>query len=198
MKQEALLMARQAYITESECIKEMLAYFDEEVYSKAVELLKDAPRIGVSGCGHSGIMCQHFAHLMCCIERPARFISPAEAVHGATGFLQPGDVMVFASRGGKTKELLPIVDICKKKGVHIIVITENLESPLAQQADVVIKQYVNRETDKYNCQGTTSSTSLAVIFHVLQTALIEETGFQNEQFALVHPGGAVGERLNEK
>lgn len=198
MKQEALAMAKQAYITESECIKEMLAYFNEEVYAKAVELLKNAPRIGASGCGHSGIICQHFAHLMCCIERPARFISPAEAVHGATGFLQPGDVMVLASRGGKTKELLPIVDICKKKGVYIIVITENLESPLAQQAEVVIKQYVNRETDKYNCQGTTSSTSLAVIFHVLQTALIEETGFQNEQFALVHPGGAVGERLNEK
>lgn len=198
MKKEALLQAKQAYITESECIKEMLAYFDEEVYAKAVELLKNAPRIGTSGCGHSGIICQHFAHLMCCIERPARFISPAEAVHGATGFLQEGDVMVFASRGGKTKELLPIVDICKKKGVHIIAITENMESPLALSADVVIKQYVNRETDKYNCQGTTSSTSLAVIFHVLQTALIEETDFKNEQFAVVHPGGAVGERLNNK
>lgn len=198
MKKEALLMAKQAYITESECIKEMLAYFDEEVYAKAVELLKNAPRIGTSGCGHSGIICQHFAHLMCCIERPARFISPAEAVHGATGFLQAGDVMVFASRGGKTKELMPILDICKKKNVSVIAITENMESPLAKGADVVIKQYVNRETDKYNCQGTTSSTSLAVIFHVLQTALIEETEFKNEQFALVHPGGAVGERLNEK
>ncbi|MBQ6876386.1 MAG: SIS domain-containing protein [Lachnospiraceae bacterium] len=197
MKQEALLQAKQAYITESECIREMAAYFDEEIYSKAVELLKNAPRIGTCGCGHSGIICQHFAHLLCCIERPARFISPAEAVHGATGFLQAGDVMVFASRGGKTKELLPIVDICKKKGVHIITVTENLESPLAQAADVVLKQYVNRETDKYNCQGTTSSTSLCVIFHVLQTALIEETDFQNEQFALVHPGGAVGERLNK-
>ena len=50
-------------------------------------------RIGAAGCGHSGIICQHFAHLMCCIERPARFISPAEAVHGATGFLQKGDVI---------------------------------------------------------------------------------------------------------
>lgn len=198
MKKEALLQARQAYITESECIMQMLNYFDEEVYSKAVELLKNAPRIGTCGCGHSGIMCRHFAHLMCCIERPARFISPAEAVHGATGFLQKGDVMVLASRGGKTAELLPIVDICRKKGIHVIVITENLESPLALSADVVIKQYVNRETDKYNCQGTTSSTSLAVIFHVLQTALIEETDFQNEQFAVVHPGGAVGERLNAK
>jgi len=176
----------------------MLEYFDEEAFSKAVELLKNAERIGAAGCGHSGIICQHFAHLMCCIERPARFISPAEAVHGATGYLQKGDVMIFASRGGKTKELIPILDICKKKGVHIISVTENMDSILATEADVVLKQYVNRETDKYNSQGTTSTTALCMIFHALQTALIEETGYKNEQFAVIHPGGAVGERLNNK
>lgn len=185
------------YEIESECIKEMREYFDEAAYGRAVELLKSAERIGCTGCGHSGILCQHFAHLMCCIERPAKFISPAEAVHGGTGFLQSGDVCLFASRGGRTKELLPILDICRAKGVHVIAVTENLDSPLAKSADVVLRQFVNRETDRYNCQGTTSSTSLAVVFHVLQTALIEETGFQNERFALIHPGGAVGERLHK-
>jgi len=198
MKKEALEMARNAYLIEAQCIQEMLEYFDDEAFGKAVEALAKAPRIGAAGCGHSGIICQHFAHLMCCIERPARFISPAEAVHGATGFLQEGDVMVFASRGGKTKELLPIVDICKAKGVTIITVTENMESPLAQMADIVLKQHVNRETDKYNAQGTTSTTALCMIFHALQTALIEETDYKNEQFALIHPGGAVGERLNKK
>lgn len=198
ISRQAIEFARQAYDIERDCIEGMKAYFDEESFSRAVELLAAAPRIGAAGCGHSGIICQHFAHLMCCIERPARFISPAEAVHGATGFLQKGDVMVFASRGGKTKELLPIVDICKSKGISIITITENLESPLAQAADVVLKQYVNRETDKYNTQGTTSTTSLCMIMHSLQTALIEETGYRSEQFALIHPGGAVGERLNHK
>lgn len=197
MKQDSLQQAKQVYLIEKECIEKMADYFDENTYSKAVDLLKNAERIGATGCGHSGIICQHFAHLMCCIDQPARFISPAEAVHGGTGFLQKGDVCVFASRGGKTKELLPILDICKAKGVKAITITENLESPLAIGADVVLKQYVNRETDKYNCQGTTSSVALAVIFHVLQTALMEETEFKNEQFALVHPGGAVGERLNK-
>lgn len=197
MKDSSLKQAKDVYLTEKECIEKMAEFFDENAYSKAVELLKNAERIGATGCGHSGIICQHFAHLMCCIDQPAKFISPAEAVHGGTGFLQKGDVCVFASRGGKTKELLPILDICKAKGVKVIAVTENLESPLAKGADVVLKQYVNRETDKYNCQGTTSSTSLAVIFHVLQTALIEETDFKNEQFALVHPGGAVGERLNK-
>lgn len=197
MRKESLIAAKAAYQIEYECIKEMVDYFDEDAFSAAVELLKNAPRIGASGCGHSGILCQHFAHLMCCIEQPAKFISPAEAVHGGMGFMQEGDVMLFASRGGKTKELLPILDICKRKGVKVITITENLESHLALGADVVIKQHVNRETDKYNAQGTTSSTALCMIFHALQTALIEETDYQNEQFALIHPGGAVGERLNK-
>lgn len=198
MKQEALAAAKAAYQIEASCILEMQEFFDAAAFSKAVELLAAAPRIGTSGCGHSGIICQHFAHLLCCIERPARFISPAEAVHGATGYLQAGDVMVFASRGGKTAELLPILDICHKKGVKVIAITENLSSPLALGADVTLKQHVNRETDKYNCQGTTSTTALCMIFHALQTALIEETDYQVSQFALVHPGGAVGERLNCK
>ena len=198
MNKNTLEQVRNVFAIESECIREMEKYFDEDAFEKAVTLLKNAPRIGASGCGHSGILCQHFAHLMCCIELPTRFISPAEAVHGATGYLKEGDVMLFASRGGKTKELLPILDICKAKGVSVITVTENLESPLALGADVVLKQYVNRETDKYNSQGTTSTTSLAVIFHLLQTALIEETGYKNEQFALIHPGGAVGERLNQK
>lgn len=198
MKKETMQAVKDAYKIESECITEMLDYLDEDSFSAAVELLKNAPRIGTTGCGHSGIICMHMAHLLCCIERPARFISPAEAVHGATGFLQEGDVMIFASRGGKTKELLPILDICKAKGVKVISVTENMQSPLARGADVVLKQHVNRETDKYNSQGTTSTTALCVIFHALQTALIEETGFKNEQFALIHPGGAVGERLNKK
>ena len=198
MKKETLEQIKEVYRIESECVTEMENYFDEESFSLAVELLKNAERIGACGCGHSGIACQHFAHLLCCIERPSRFLSPAEAVHGAIGFLQENDVMVFASRGGRTNELLPILEICRKKNIKIITITENMESPLASGADVVLKQHVNRETDKYNSQGTTSTTTLCVIFHVLQTALIEETGFLNEQFALIHPGGAVGERLNKK
>ena len=186
---------RRAYEIEADAVTASGAVVDEEAFMAAVELLAVAPRIAASGCGHSGIACQHFAHLMCCSERPARFISPAEAVHGGTGFLQAGDVMLFASRGGKTKELLPILDICKRKGVNVISVTENLESPLVQAADVVLPIRVTRETDRWNSQGTTSFTVQCVLFDALQAALIEATDYQNEQFALIHPGGAVGERL---
>ncbi|MCQ2438049.1 MAG: SIS domain-containing protein, partial [Clostridia bacterium] len=95
-----------------------------------------------------------------------------------------------------TKELLGILDICKAKGVTVISLTEDLESPLAVGADIVLPMKVTRETDKYNSQGTTSFTVTSVLFDALQSALIEVTGYKNEQFALIHPGGAVGERLN--
>ena len=198
MKKETLEWVKNAYKTEAECITEMLNYLDEEEFAKAIEILISAERIGTTGCGHSGIIMQHLSHLLCCIDQPAKFVSPAEAVHGGTGYFKKGDAMIFASRGGKTKELLPILDICKKKGVKVISITENLDSPLALGADVVIKQYVNKECDRYNAQGTTSTTSLCMISHAIQTAILEETNFQIEQFAVTQPGGAVGERLNEK
>lgn len=190
--------AQEAFRIEAEALSAMEKVLREEPFLRAVDALAGAERIASSGCGHSGIACRHFAHLMCCIERPARFISPAEAVHGGTGFLKAGDVMLLASRGGKTAELLPILEICKKKGATVIAVTENMSSPLAEGADIVLPMSVTRETDRYNSQGTTSFTVLSVLFDALQAALIEVTGYQNEQFALIHPGGAVGERLNRQ
>jgi D-arabinose 5-phosphate isomerase GutQ len=135
---------------------------------------------------------------MCCIERPARFISPAEAVHGGSGFFKTGDVMVVVSRGGKTAELIPIVEICREKKVTVICVTENQKSPLALKSDIVLGITITRETDRDNQQGTTSFTVTNVLFDALQTALIAEMNFSKERYALIHPGGAVGERLNRK
>ena len=196
MTEEAMARAKAAFETEAREVRRAGEVMDMQAFSQAVDALKNAPRIGASGCGHSGIACRHFAHLMCCIERPARFISPSEAVHGATGFLQKGDVMVLVSRGGKTAELLPIAKISRAKGVLVISLTEALDSPLATLSDIVLPMKVEHETDRYNCQGTSSFLCTNAIFDALQAALIEETGFQNEQFAVIHPGGAVGERLN--
>ncbi len=196
MTKEAMARAKAAFKIEAQELRRAGEAMDMDAFSQAVDELKNAQRIGTSGCGHSGIACQHFAHLMCCIERPARFISPAEAVHGAIGFLQKGDVMVLVSHGGKTAELLPIAQICRTKEVLVILLTEALNSPLATLSDIILPMKVERETDQYNCQGTSSFTVSNAIFDALQAALIEETCFQNEQFAIIHPGGAVGERLN--
>ncbi len=187
-----------AFSIESESILKTAEAVDPVEFEKAVVALAGAERIAAAGCGHSGIACQHFAHLMCCIERPARFIYPSEAVHGGLGYLKENDVIVLASRGGKTDELLPIADVAKKKGVTIIGVTENMSSPLAEYSDIVLKMSVAKECDKYNCQGTTSFAVTCAIFDALQTALVEYTDYKNEEFALIHPGGAVGKRLNNK
>jgi len=197
MKAEALEIAKKAFDIEAKVLLDTAKQMDWTAFSKAVELLSQAERIAASGCGHSGIACRHFAHLMCCIEKPARFLSPAEAIHGATGFLQRGDVLIMASRGGKTAELMPIIDIARKRGAYVISITENTASPMAQKSDVTLPIHVYNETDRYNAQGTSSFVAVSAVFDALQAAVIEETGFRGEQFALIHPGGAVGERLNK-
>ena len=195
---EIVSNAMNAFAIEAESLAATREVIDEAEFARAVEALAKAERIASAGCGHTGIACQHFSHLMCCIERPARFISPAEAVHGGLGYLQAGDVIVLASRGGKTDELMPIADVCKRKGVTVIGVTENLASPLAEKSDIVLAMKVTRECDKYNCQGTTSFAVTSAIFDALQTALVEYTGYQKMDFALIHPGGAVGKRLNNK
>ena len=197
MKKEALERAKESFRIEAKAISIALDNMDFEALGKAVDVMSRSNRIATSGCGHSGIACMHFAHSLCCIERPARFISPAEAVHGAMGFVQEGDVVVLASRGGKTAELMPILHICKAKKAIVIGITENMSSPLAEQSTIVIPMKLEKESDKYNSQGTSSFVALAAIFDAIQVALIEETGYVNEQFALIHPAGAVGERLNK-
>ena len=196
MKHESENAAIAAFQIEADAIMDTATVMDYAAFGKAVDVLAAAERIGASGCGHSGICCQHFAHLMCCIERPARFIYPSEAVHGAMGFIQKGDVLLLASRGGKTTELIPMMEIAHRKEAVVIAVTENTDSMLAQGADIVLPMKVRREADRYDSQGTSSFVALSAVFDALQAALIEETGFRNEQFALIHPGGAVGERLN--
>lgn len=196
MKEISWEQAMASFDIEAKALQLTKEVTDKQAFAAAVDRLSSAERIAASGCGHSGIACRHFAHSMCCIERPARFISPAEAVHGATGFLKKGDVMVVASRGGKTAELMPIIDICRKKEVFVISVTEDLQSPMAEQADLVLAMKVGRESDRYNSQGTSSFAALSALFDALQVAVLEETDYQNEQFALIHPGGAVGKRLN--
>jgi len=190
-------MAKETFGIEAKVLLDTAENMDWRAFAEAVRLLSHAGRIAASGCGHSGIACRHFAHSMCCIERPARFLSPSEAVHGGTGFIQSGDVLVVASRGGKTAELMPIIEIARKKGAAVISVTENTGSPMAKMSDVTLPIKVYREADRYDAQGTSSFVAVSAVFDALQVAVMEETGYQGEQFALIHPGGAVGERLNK-
>ncbi len=196
MNENALKMAQTSLETEITAVKDVLDNMDWERFAKAAEVLSSCDRIITSASGSSGIAAKKFAHTLCCIERPAQFLPPCEAMHGGLGAVQKGNVVVLVSRGGKTAELLPVLDVSLRKGATVIGVTENMDSPIAKHADIVLPMHIERESDKYNMQATSSYIATIALFDALICAVMEETDYRKEQFALIHPGGAVGERLN--
>lgn len=183
---------------EREAVENALSRISEKDFGRAVDLLANCPRIMTSASGSSGIAAKKFAHSLCCIERGAMFMPPCEAVHGGMGGIKREDVMVMVSRGGKTSELLPLINVVTKKGASLIAVTENPDSPLAKAASVVLLMNVGKESDPLGLMATSSYVQTIAIFDALLAALIEETGYTAEQFGLIHPGGAVGEHINGK
>lgn len=196
MKDISMQMAKASLEIETKAVADVLSTLDEEAFAKAVDLLSNADRIITSASGSSGVAAKKFAHTLCCIERPAQFLPPCEAMHGGLGAVQKDNVVVLVSRGGKTAELLPVLYVAEKKGAKIIGVTENMDSPIAQHSTVVLPMHIEKESDKYNMQATASFVATIALFDALICAVMEETDYQKEQFALIHPGGAVGERLN--
>jgi D-arabinose 5-phosphate isomerase GutQ len=183
---------------EKEAVASIFNSVDRVSFGRAVDALAACPRIMTCASGSSGVAAKKFAHSLCCIERGAMFMPPSEAVHGGLGGLKREDCLVMVSRGGKTAELLPIIDVCKKKGATLIAVTENSDSPLAYNADIILKLSIEKESDKLGVMATSSFMATVALFDALLCALIEETGYTREQFGLIHPGGAVGEMLNRK
>lgn len=198
MKKESIERAITSLRIESQAILDIIEYLDRSSFSEAIDALTNCNKIITCASGSSGIAAKKFSHSLCCIDRPSLFLSPAEAVHGGLGCVQKGDVVIFVSRGGQTAELLPILDVCVKKGVTIIVLTENLDSYIAKQSDIVIRMQIAEESDKYNIMATSSFVVSIAIFDALLSSIMEESNYQLEQFALIHPGGAVGNALNSK
>lgn len=198
MDEKALSAALYSIETEAEAVRSMKKVVESPEFAQAVGILASCTRIMTVASGSSGAAAKKFAHSLNCIERGAMYMAPSDAVHGGLGALKHDDAMVMVSRGGKTVELLPIIDVCVAKGAKLIGVTGNPASPLAEASTVVLPLDIAHESDKYDVMATASYTATIALFDALLCALIEVTGYTKEQFALIHPGGAVGERLNRR
>lgn len=196
MKKKALERAIDSIRIEQEAVSDMLKCVESNSFASAVDLLAKATLVMTCASGTSGIGAKKLAHSLCCIDIRSMFMPPCEAVHGGLGALKKEDALVVISRGGKTAELLPIIDACAKRGAKLIALTENMTSPLAKAADVILPLYIKKESDKYNMMATSSFMATIAVCDALLVALMEEMDYQKEQFAPIHPGGAVGARLN--
>lgn len=193
---EVLSEVRRCINMEAEAVRRLSEDLDETaVLAAARAFMECRGKIILSGCGTSAIPAKKAAHSLSCIESPALFLSPADAVHGGLGVLQKEDILVLISKGGNTQELLRMIPACKTKQAMLIGVSENPESQIAMQANLYLKVRVEREPCRFNMLATASTLAVIALFDAICIALMQMTGYTREQFAVIHPGGAVGERL---
>ena len=165
-------------------------------FERAVDLLAACQgRIVTTGMGKSGIIARKLAATFASTGSPALFLHPAEAAHGDLGNVVEGDVVVALSHSGETGEIARLVEIIKRLGVPLVVLTGGRTSTLAGHADVVLDVAVEAEACPLGLAPTASTTAALAMGDALAMSLLRRKGFRPEDFAAVHPGGRLGARL---
>ena len=166
-------------------------------FLEALDLLRSVKgRVIVSGVGKSGIIGRKVAATLCSTGTPAVFLHPVEGLHGDLGIVCSGDVAIFLSKSGESEELAGLLEYFSRVGVSIIALTGHTGSSLAQQAAVVLDCSVAEEACPYGLAPTTSTTAALAMGDALAVALLLDKGFSAEDFARLHPGGALGRRIS--
>lgn len=165
-------------------------------FAKAVDMILNCSgRVVVTGMGKSGLICQKIAATMASTGTPSIFLHPAEGVHGDLGILMKGDVVIAVSNSGETEEITRILPIIKRMGLPLIAMTGNQNSTLARAGDVFLDISIKEEACPLQLAPTASTTATLAMGDALAVALLLQRGFKEEDFALYHPGGALGKRL---
>lgn len=181
--------------TEAQAVFELTQRIDAR-FEKACELLLACKgRIVVTGMGKSGHIANKVAATLSSTGSPAFFMHPGEASHGDLGMITRQDIVVAISHSGTTVEIVTLLPLLKRLEVPLITLTGNPESVLAKTADVNIDVSIKQEACPLGLAPTTSTTVSLVMGDALAIALLQARGFSAEDFALSHPGGALGKKL---
>src|SRR5256885_10517063 len=162
---------------------------------KASDAKRADGRVIVSGVGKSGLIGRKIAATLTSTGTPATFLHPADSVHGDLGIVDESDVAILISKSGESDEVLGLLDHLKRLGVSTIALTSNVNSTLARHSDVTLDAWVKEEACPHDLAPTTSTTVALALGDALAIALLEEKGFDADDFARLHPGGAIGKRL---
>jgi arabinose-5-phosphate isomerase len=192
---ELVERGRQILALEAKAI-ERVAQRLGEPFAKAVDLLAHASgRVIVSGVGKSGLIARKIAATFTSTGTPAAFLHPVDSLHGDLGIVGKDDVAILFSKSGTTDELFGLVDQLKRRGVPIIALTGQADSVLARHATVVVDASVAEEACPETLAPTASTTVALALGDALAVTLLEVKGVRREDFAALHPGGALGRAL---
>ena len=164
----------------------------------AIEIIIECKgHVVITGLGKSGLVGAKIAATLASTGTPSFFLHSADALHGDSGALTPGDVLVAISNSGEAAEVNAIVLMAKSWGNQVIAITKNDNSTLAKSADAVISIAFDKEADPLNLAPTTSTTLTIAAGDALASALMAHRGFTSQDFGKRHPGGALGKATNK-
>lgn len=173
-----------------------LADFVDDHFVRAVSFIYAAKgRVIVTGIGKSAIIASKIVATLNSTGTPAIFMHAADAIHGDLGIIQPDDVVICISKSGNTPEIKVLVPLIKNLGNSIVAIVSNADSYLGQRADYLLRATVEREACPNNLAPTSSTTAQLVLGDALAICLLKLRGFSPQDFAKVHPGGALGKKL---
>jgi arabinose-5-phosphate isomerase len=187
--------ARRVITMERDAVSVLAERIDESFERACNILLSCKGRVVVTGMGKSGHIGNKIAATLASTGTPAFFVHPGEASHGDLGMITAGDVVIALSNSGTSAELITILPLLKLLAVPVIALTGNPASELATTADVHLNVGVKEEACPLNLAPTSSTTVTLVMGDALAIALLEARGFTANDFAMSHPGGALGRRL---
>jgi arabinose-5-phosphate isomerase len=187
--------ARRVIRTEARAVAELESRIGEDFAAAVSTILASNGRVIVSGIGKSGIVGRKIAATLTSTGTPAIFLHPVEAMHGDLGIVKAGDVAILLSKSGESEELRGLVEYFSRTGVQLIAMTGRRQSRLARQAAFVLDCGVSEEACPHDLAPTSSTTAALALGDALALALLKGRGFTPEEFARIHPAGALGRRL---
>lgn len=192
---DVLLFGREVLLREAQAVTAMAERLGDE-FTHAVDLILACEgRVVTTGMGKSGAVARKISGTLASTGTPSLFLHPAEGVHGDLGMVTMGDVLVALSNSGDTEELNNILPAIARIEVPIIALTGRADSPLGRAAAVVLDTSVEREICPFNLAPTTSTTAQIAMGDALAIAAMRRRTFTSEDYARLHPRGALGRRL---
>ena len=162
---------------------------------RVLAALATGKKIVVTGVGKNIPIGQKIAATLTSTGSPAVFLHPSDAMHGELGIVEAGDVVLALSYSGESEELLTLLPAIRRNQVSIIALCANRDNALARCSDEVILIAVDAEACPFNMAPTTSTTVTLAVGDALAMVLLDARGFTREDYAKLHPGGAIGRTL---
>ncbi|WP_139685425.1 arabinose-5-phosphate isomerase KdsD [Vibrio tasmaniensis] len=188
-------VAKQVLETEVAGLTQLDQYFNDD-FCKACDLiLNNKGKVVVMGMGKSGHIGNKIAATLASTGTSAFFVHPGEAAHGDLGMIEPGDIVIAISNSGESGEILSLFPVLKRLNIKIISMTGKPASNMATLSDLHLQISVPEEACPLGLAPTTSTTATLVMGDALAVALLQARGFTAQDFALSHPGGALGRQL---